>query len=224
MRRGQVTQSTDQPQNVMNSMPMEIQHNTTSRQNIIVDLAMGIENLKTQFENLINPNPSDGQFAQAYEAPPPSPTPTPCAQDVPTCLDCPTVGHPDAGQTYNELSVPDDPFADNDHFANNSYPVVPKPVAMDPKPTHEDDIGNGKKKGKPVKMTKKDAKKAKKIMVDESSTFSDEPGIQYPEIQYAPRDGSTANQLDLPQMTRLEHQFTVHFKSPTMPSKVIIEF
>jgi hypothetical protein len=80
------------------------------------------------------------------------------------------------------------------------------------------------KKGKPVKMTKKDAKKAKKIMVDESSTFSVEPGIQYPEIQYAPRDGSTANQLDLPQMTRLEHQFTVHFKSPTMPSKVIIEF
>jgi hypothetical protein len=220
MRRGQVTQSTDQPQNMTNTMPMEIQHNTTSRQNGIVDIGLALESLKTHFENLLGPNPSNGQFAQAYEAP----TPTPCAQNVPTCLEYPTIGHLDAGQTYNELTVPYDPFADNDHFANTSYPVVPRPVAMDPKPTHEDDIGKGKKKGKTGKKTKKDANKAENIMVDESSTFSGEPEIQYPEIQYAPRDGSTTNQLDLPQMTRLEHQFTVHFKSPTMPSKVIIEF
>ncbi|GAB7336801.1 hypothetical protein MBLNU13_g11313t1 [Cladosporium sp. NU13] len=201
-----------------NTMPMEIQHNALCRQNAIVDIALEIERLKTLVENLFGSDPSNGQFAQANEAPPPSPTPSPCAQNVPTCLEYPTIGHLDAGQTTNELSGPDDPFADT------SYPIVPTPVAMNVIPKCEGDIGEEKKMGKTVQKTKKGAKKAESIMVDKSSTFSGEPEIQYPEIQHAPRDGSTANKQDLPQMTRLEQQFTVHFKSPTMPSKINIEF
>jgi hypothetical protein len=223
MRRGQVTQSTDQPQNMTNTMPMEIQHNTTSRQNGIVDIVSALQRLTTYTDNLLGPNPSNGQFARAYEAPSLSPTPTPCAQNVPTCLEYPTIGHLNAGQTYSELTVPDDPFANNDPFADTSYPIVQRPVIMDPKPTHEGDIGKGKK-GKKAKKTRKDANKAENIMVDESSTFSGEPEIQHPEIEFATRDGSTANQLDLPRTTRLEHQLTVHFKSPTIPSRVIFEF
>lgn len=211
MRRGQVTQSADQPQNMANSMPMEIQHDTTSRQNEIVDFRLALASLNTRFENLLGPHPPNDQFTRAYEALPPSPRPTPRAQNVPTCLDY--------------LTVPNDPFADNHHF-ETSYPVVPEPVAMDPNLTHEDDIGDGNKtkKSKTVKKTKKDAKKAEDIMIAGSSTFSGEPEIQYPEIQCAPGDGSTANPLDLPQLAHREHQFTVRFESPTMPSRFIVEF
>ena len=224
MRRGQVAQSTNQQHNVMNIMPMEIQHSTTSRQDAIVDIAFAIESLKAQFEKLLGPHPPNDQFTQAHEAPPPSPRPTPCAQNVPTCLDYPTVGHLDGGETYNELSVPVDPFANNGHFANISYPVEPRSVAIDPNSPYEDGNLKGKKKGKMGKKTKKDVNKAENIIVDESSTFRGEPEIQYPEIQYTPRDGSTTDQPDLGQATRVEHQFTVRVESPTMPSKIIVEF
>ena len=220
MRRGQVTQPTDRTQNMTNNMPMETQRDTMSRQNDVEDIKLELKSLRKCLESLLGPNPSNGQFARAYEAPPLSPTPTPCAQNVPACLEYPTIEHLHADQTYHELTVPDDPFADNDHFANTSHPVVPQLFAMDLKPTQEDNIGNGKKKGKTVKKTKKGAKKAENIMDDESSTFSGEPEIQYPKIQHAPRDGSTANRLDSPQVT----QFIVHVKSPSTPSRVIIEF
>lgn len=225
MHRGQVTQFTDQPPNMTNNMPVEIQHNTTSRQIGIVDISLELERLKKRLESLLGPNLSNGPFAQTYEAPPLSQSPTPCVWNVPTCFKRPTIGHSDAGQAYNELTVPDDHFAHNGRFTNTSYPIVPTPVAMDPKPAHGYDIGkgDGKEGGKTDKKTKKHAKKAKNIMVDESSTFSSESEIQFPNIQHTPRDGS-ANQQDLPQITRLEHQVTINLKSPTMPSKVIIEF
>ena len=197
---------------------MEIQHNAMCRQNAIVNIGLEIERLKTLVENLLGPDPSNGLSAQANEAPPPSPTPTPCAQNVPPYLEYPTLGHLDAGQTYNELSGPNDPFADT------SYPIVPRPVAMDVKPKCEGDTGEKKKKGKKNKKTKNDANKAEIIMDDESETFSGEPEIQYHEIECGTRNDSTANQRDLSQVTLLEHQFTVHFKSPTMPSKVTVEF
>jgi hypothetical protein len=219
MRRDQVTQSTDQPQQVMDVMPMEIQHNTASFENAIVNMAFELQKLQEAVGNSRGPHPSNGLITQTSEAPPPSPRPTPCAQNVSTRLDYPTAGHPVAAQTCNELSVPDDLFADKGHFANTSFPVEPTSVAIYPKSTREGGIGKGKKKGKTGKKTKKDANEAENIMVDESSTVQGEPEIQYPEIQYTPAD-----EPDLAQATRLEHQFTVHIRSPTMPSKVIIEF
>lgn len=221
MHRGQVIQITNQPPTMTNTVPTQIQNNAMRQQDAILEIAFAIESLKERFANLLGPNFSNDHFAQANEALPPSPTPTPCAQNLTTCLGYPTTAHLHAGQTYNELAVPNDPFANNSHFANTSYHAVPKPVAMDPKP---DDIDKGKRKSKTGKTPKRDANEAENIKVHEPSTFLSEPEIQYPEIQYAPRDGSVVDHPDLPQATRLEHQITFHFNSSTTPSKIIVEF
>lgn len=208
MSRDQVTQRLGHPQIITSTILEEIM----SRQNATVELDSKVEGLCKMMETLLNSDHPNVQAARMYEAPPPDLTHAPCAPDFPTCPEYPTNGHPDPGQTCNELGLSDDPFADN------SYPMEPihgKVMAHD---------GNKGRKSKKAPKKKKNLDGVEGTNVDASSTFPDVPQVQYPEIGYTTTDGAMAEpgggRLHLPCIA-CHHQWIVRFKSPTIPSEVI---
>lgn len=208
MSRGQATQRLEHSQNITDTMPKDIM----SRQDAIVELSSKLDSLKMELETLVNPNHPKVQVAQMHKTAPPDPTHAPCASEFPTCLESPTIGHPDAGQTCNELGSSHDPFTDN------LYPM---------KQIHEDNMAQDGKKGKkPKKATKKkkDLDGAEFTNVDALPTFPDRPQVRHFEIGYTTTDGSMAEpeggRLDLPCIA-CYHQWVVRFKSPIVPSEVI---
>jgi hypothetical protein len=209
MSRGQVAQRLNHPQSITSTMPEE----TMSRDNAFVKLSSKLDSLALKLETFVNPDHPNVQVAQMHKAVPPNPAHAPCASESPPCLESQTIGHPDARQTCNELRLPDDPFADE------SYPT---------EQIHEDNMIQDGKKGK---KSKKLAKKKKNLDgvevtdVDALPTFPNESRVQHSEFGHTTTDGSMTEpeggRLVLPCIT-CHHQWVVRFKSPIIPSEVIV--